>query len=159
MNGGYSETCLWVDLSRRTTHREEIGPLIVREHIGGYGLGARLLYDRIPAGVDPMSPENILGFAIGPLTGSPTPTGTRWTVMGKSPLTGTWGDANGSGYFGAAMRRAGIEVSAKASPRPRCTTRCMREKVCDAERLLRIGWGNSRRARWLQRLRGSKEEQ
>jgi len=108
MKGGYSETCLWVDLVRGTIRREEVDPATVREYVGGYGLGSRLLYERIPAEADPMGPDNILGFAIGPLTGSPAPTGTRWTVMGKSPLTGTWGDANGSGRFGAAMRRAGI---------------------------------------------------
>jgi len=103
----YSETCLWVDLTTGNIHREQVDAQLVRDFVGGYGLASRLLYDRIPAHVDPMGKENILGFVIGPLTGTEAPTGTRWTVVGKSPLTNTWGDANGSGYFGAAMRRAG----------------------------------------------------
>ena len=46
----------------------------------------------------------------GPLTCAPSPTGTRWTAVGKSPLTGTWGDANGSGWFGVALKRAGYDA-------------------------------------------------
>jgi aldehyde:ferredoxin oxidoreductase len=56
-----------------------------------------------------MDPANILGFTTGPLTGTPAISSSRYTVMGKSPLTGTWGDANAGGFFGPALKRAGYD--------------------------------------------------
>jgi hypothetical protein len=64
----------------------------------------------MPAGVDPLGPDNIFGFSTGPLTGTPAPTGTRWGVFGKSPLTGGWGDANGSGNVGVAVKMSGFDM-------------------------------------------------
>ncbi len=54
--------------------------------------------------------ENILGFLIGPLTGTNTPLAGRFTVV-KSPLTGTWGDANAGGHFGPQLRQAGCDAT------------------------------------------------
>ena len=65
---------------------------------------APMLYDLIPAGADPLCPQNVLALATGPLTGCGASTGTRWTVCCKSPLTLTWGDANGSGFFGPTLK-------------------------------------------------------
>ncbi len=78
--------------------------------IGGYGLGARILYERMPAGVDPLGPDNLLGFVTGPLTGTPAICSGRFTVVGKSPLTGGWGDANCGGYWGPYLRFAGYDA-------------------------------------------------
>ena len=110
MLGGYIHRFLWVDLTSRTVREEEPSEELLLDFIGGYGIGARLLYDRMPPRADPLGPENILGLVTGPLTGAPAPTGTRWTAVGKSPLTGTWGDANGSGWFGVALKRAGYDA-------------------------------------------------
>ncbi|MCJ7625489.1 MAG: aldehyde ferredoxin oxidoreductase family protein, partial [Anaerolineaceae bacterium] len=110
MNGGYVSKFLWVNLTNGEMKEEVPDERLLRDYLGGYGLGARLLYDRIPPKIDPLGPKNILGFTTGPLTGSPAPTGTRWTVVGKSPLTGGWGDANGSGFFGPALKRAGYDA-------------------------------------------------
>ncbi|MBI9043525.1 MAG: aldehyde ferredoxin oxidoreductase family protein [Anaerolineaceae bacterium] len=109
MAGGYTGKILWVDLGKGTITEELLGEEVYRKYLGGYGLAARLLYDRIPAKCDPLGPENILGFTVGMMTGSTAPTGTRFTVVGKSPLTDGWGDANGSGYFGPAVKRAGYD--------------------------------------------------
>ena len=117
---GYMGRFIWVDLGTGKL-REEMPPEdLLRDFVGGYGIGARLLYGRIPKGADPLGPKNVLGFATGPLTGSPAPTGTRWTVVARSPLTGTWGDANGSGFFGMALKRAGFDAAffTGASPTP-----------------------------------------
>jgi aldehyde:ferredoxin oxidoreductase len=108
--GGYAGRFLWVDLSRGALEEERPDESLLRRFVGGYGIGARLLYDLLPPGTDPLGPSNVLGFVTGPLTGTDTPTGTRWTVVGRSPLTGTWGDANGSGFFGAAFKRAGYDA-------------------------------------------------
>jgi aldehyde:ferredoxin oxidoreductase len=110
MLGGYVRKILWVDLAAGKIREEVPKEQLLREYIGGYGLGARYLYDRMPAGVDPLGPKNILGFVTGPVTGSSLPTGTRWGVVGKSPLTGGWGDANASGYFGPALKQAGYDA-------------------------------------------------
>jgi aldehyde:ferredoxin oxidoreductase len=108
MIGGYMGQLLWVNLTEGTVREEATNESLLRDFIGGYGVGARLLYSRMPPLVDPLGPDNVLGFLTGPLTGV-APTGTRFTVVAKSPLTGGWGDANCGGYFGPALRRAGFD--------------------------------------------------
>ncbi len=110
MTGGYMDRFLWVNLSDGTMQEEVPDEALWRDFVGGYGVGARLLYTRMRPGVEPLGPDNVLGFITGPLTGTPAPTGTRWAVVGKSPLTGTWGDANASGFFGVALKRAGYDA-------------------------------------------------
>jgi len=100
---------LFVDLSKGELKDEALDEKLCRDFIGGYGIGARIIYSRQKAGVDPLGPDNILGFMTGPLTGSPALSGTRYTVVGKSPLTGTWGDANSGGYFGPHLKFAGYD--------------------------------------------------
>jgi aldehyde:ferredoxin oxidoreductase len=109
MAGGYLGKILWVDLTKGVLQDEALDEVMARQFIGGYGIGARLLFDRMKAGADPLGPDNILGFTTGPLTGTPAISGTRFTVVGKSPLTGTWGDANSGGYFGAYFKFAGYD--------------------------------------------------
>ena len=110
MANGYMGKLLNVDLTRGTFREEALDPALCRDYIGGYGLGARLLYDRIPAGADPLGPQNILGFLTGPLTGTPAIIGSRFTVVGKSPKTaGGWGDANCGGHFGPHLKFAGFD--------------------------------------------------
>lgn len=110
MAGGYMEKVLFVNLSTGKLEVETLDEKTCRDFIGGYGLGARILYSRQKAGVDPLGPENILGFITGPLTGTPAPTGARYIVVGKSPLTGTWGDANSGGEFGPYLKFAGYDA-------------------------------------------------
>ncbi len=107
---GYAGKFLWVDLTQGTLREETPPPNLLRDFVGGYGVGAKILYDNMQPGVDPLGPENILGVLTGPLTGTTAPTATRWTVVAKSPLTGGWGDANGSGFFGVAMKKSGFDA-------------------------------------------------
>ena len=79
---------------------------LYREYLGGYGIGARMLWDRVPVGVDALGPDNMLGMFAGLLTGTPL-FGQRWQVVCKSPLTGGWGDANCGGDFGGVLKLAG----------------------------------------------------
>jgi aldehyde:ferredoxin oxidoreductase len=73
-------------------------------------MAARLLYDRIPVGSNPLGPSNILGLFTGPLTGTPAVIGSRFVVTAKSPKTaGGWGDANCGGYFGPHLKFAGFD--------------------------------------------------
>ena len=110
MLGGYMGRLLWVDLTTGAMKEETPDESLLRDFVGGYGIGARLLYSRMRPGTDPLGPGNILGITTGPITGSPAPTATRWTVVGRSPLTGGWGDANGSGFFGQALKCAGYDA-------------------------------------------------
>jgi len=100
---------LFVDLSKGELKDEVLEEKFCRDFIGGYGFGARILFSRQKAGVDPLGPDNILGIITGPLTGTPMLSGTRYTVMGKSPLTGGWGDANSGGDFGPNLKFAGYD--------------------------------------------------
>ncbi|MEW6227783.1 MAG: aldehyde ferredoxin oxidoreductase family protein [Bacillota bacterium] len=109
MLGGYMGRVLRVDLSSGKFEDEPLSEEQCLNYLGGYGIGLRLIYDRQRPGADPLGPESILAFATGPLTGTPALIGSRFTVMGKSPLTGTWGDANAAGYFGPALKQAGYD--------------------------------------------------
>jgi len=109
MIGGYMGKLLWVDLSTRAIRTETPDDSLYHKFIGGYGVGSRLLYDRMQAGTDPLGPGNILGLMTGPLTGSPAISGARYQAVARSPLTGGWGDANSGGHFGPALKSAGYD--------------------------------------------------
>jgi len=110
MAGGYMGKILLVDLSTNEIRDEALKEEVCRDFIGGYGLGARILYSRQRGGADPLGPENTIGFVTGPLTGVRGMFGSRYTVVGKSPLTGGWGDANSGGSFGPNLKFAGYDA-------------------------------------------------
>ncbi|MDJ0864471.1 MAG: aldehyde ferredoxin oxidoreductase family protein [Myxococcota bacterium] len=107
---GYAGRVLEVDLAKRSFAFQPLDEEIARLYIGGKGYGARLLYDRTEAGIDPLGPENPLIFATGPLNGSVAPQSNRFAVVCKSPLTGGIGNAACGGSFAYGMKRAGIDV-------------------------------------------------
>ncbi|MBN1625154.1 MAG: aldehyde ferredoxin oxidoreductase, partial [Deltaproteobacteria bacterium] len=93
-NYGYMGKILFIDLEKRNIQEEELSGDLVRDYIGGYGIGVRFIMERMKAGADPFGPENILGIGTGPFTHTGVSSTCRFTTMGKSPLTGYWGDAN-----------------------------------------------------------------
>lgn len=109
MSKAYMGKILWVDLSTGNIRAEVIPDEIYESHLSGTGLAAHLLYNRIPAGADPLGPDNILGFVSGLLTGTGSLFSGRWMVVGKSPLTGAWGDANCGGNLSPAIKRCGYD--------------------------------------------------
>jgi aldehyde:ferredoxin oxidoreductase len=109
MDRGCMGKILSVDLTTRTIEEEVIPEEIYEKYLSGLGLAAYLLYNRIPAGADPLGPDNILGFVSGLLTGTGSLFSGRWMVVGKSPLTGGWGDANCGGSFSPAIKRCGYD--------------------------------------------------
>ncbi|MEA4812658.1 MAG: aldehyde ferredoxin oxidoreductase family protein [Anaerolineaceae bacterium] len=100
---------LWVDLSAGTCRAEEVPDEVYEHYLAGIGLAAYYLYRRIPAKADALGPENILAFVPGLLTGSGALMTGRWMVAAKSPLTGTWGDANCGGTLAPAIKAAGYD--------------------------------------------------
>jgi aldehyde:ferredoxin oxidoreductase len=109
MANGYMGKFLNVDLAKGALSEEAVDPQLCRDYVGGYGVGARLLYDRIPKGADPLGPQNVLGLLTGPLTGTPAIIGSRFVAVAKSPKTGGWGDANCGGHFGPHLKFAGFD--------------------------------------------------
>lgn len=86
-------------------------PLEWKKHyLGGRGLGSRIITDLVEPSTDPLSAENVLVFATGPLTGTGVPLGSRYMVCTKSPLTGTLSSANSGGLFGWKMKKAGFDA-------------------------------------------------
>ncbi len=110
MAGGYTGKMLFVDLSAGSIEEKELAEDMARNFIGGYGIGARVLYDMMKPGIDPLGPDNVLGLVTGPLNGTGALFGGRYTVVCKSPVTGGWNDANSGGYFGPELKKAGFDA-------------------------------------------------
>lgn len=110
MPGCYTGRILTVDLTSGNIKEELPAEKMYRDFIGGTGLGIRILYESVKRGVDPLGPDNLLGFVTGPLTATPTPGSGRYTVVAKSPLTGAWADSNSGGSFGPELKAAGYDA-------------------------------------------------
>ncbi len=89
---------------------EQLDLNVAKQFIGGRGLGTKFMMDEVSPKVDALSAENKLMVVTGPLTGTATPTGGRYMVVTKSPLTGTIASSNSGGYFGAELKFAGYDM-------------------------------------------------
>ncbi len=110
MAGGFVGRYGVVDLTTGRTEEVRLEEAVYRKFLGGYGLGAAVIARRQPPGIDPLSPQSHLGFCSGLLTGTGVPFSGRFMVVGKSPLTGGWGDANAGGFFSRELKRAGYDA-------------------------------------------------
>jgi len=109
MFGWYGKV-LRVDLTNEKATVEEVNPQTAKDFIGGRGWAIKYLYDEVDSTVDPLSPGNKLIFGTGPLTATPAPTGNRYTVVTKSPLTGALSCSNSGGVFPTEMKRTGFDM-------------------------------------------------
>ena len=98
-----------IDLSKRKITIKHTPDSLKKKFLGGRGLNSYYLYNMIKPGIDPFSPENVLIFGTGFLTGTLVPNSSRFNVSAKSPETGILGDANCGGYFAAELRYAGFD--------------------------------------------------
>ncbi|MBW1802099.1 MAG: aldehyde ferredoxin oxidoreductase family protein [Deltaproteobacteria bacterium] len=108
--GGFKGRIAFIDLTKGTTTEQTLPESMYRRFIGGVGLGVRTLLENMKPGVDPLGPDNILGFLPGLLSGTALPMATKFSVVAKSPLTRTWGEANSGGLFGAELKAAGYDA-------------------------------------------------
>ena len=108
MYGAYMNKYLMVDLSLKQITQGELDPKLVEDYVGAKGMGLKLLSDLAPK-VDALSPENLLIFVTGPITGTLVQTSARSTVVIKSPLTNSFLDSHVGGHFGPALKRAGYD--------------------------------------------------
>ncbi|MEW6440042.1 MAG: aldehyde ferredoxin oxidoreductase family protein [bacterium] len=107
---GFMGKYLVVHLGDGSTEKIEPGDAFYRQYLGGYGLAAGVIARRQPAGLEPMDPRGHLAFCPGLLTGSGALFTGRYMVAGKSPLTGTWGDANSGGFLSVKIKQAGYDA-------------------------------------------------
>jgi aldehyde:ferredoxin oxidoreductase len=107
---GWHGRILRINLRDESSFIEDIDHQTAKEFIGGRGWAIKYLYDEMDPLVDPLSPENMLIFATGPLTATPAPTGNRYMVVTKSPLTGALTNSNSGGSFPTEMKRTGFDM-------------------------------------------------
>lgn len=107
---GFGGTTLRIDLTKGEIRKEPLDERLAREYLGGRGFVARILWDELPAGADPLSAENLLIVANGVLNGHPGPAGNRVVFGCKSPLTGGYGDSMMGGYFAPELKKAGYDL-------------------------------------------------
>lgn len=98
-----------IDLGLGTSRDIPVPDEAFRKYIGGRGLGARLLCDMLPAKTDPLSPDNLLIFLTGPLTGSMATGSSKFVVVTKSPVTNAWCDAYSSGRIAVQLKKVGYD--------------------------------------------------
>lgn len=108
--GGWTGKLLRVNLSTGTHEIESIPGGWLESYMGGRGLADRYLYDEMDPTIDPLSPENRLIFATGPLTGTPVPCGARYMVVTKGALTGAITTSNSGGHWGPELKFAGYDL-------------------------------------------------
>jgi aldehyde:ferredoxin oxidoreductase len=107
---GYHGCYLRIDVTAGSAERVPISDAVLRQYIGGSGLGARLLLDQRAAVTDPLSPDAPLVFAFSPLVGSPLTTSAKFAVVSRSPLTERFNDSLASSGFAIACKRCGCDA-------------------------------------------------
>jgi len=108
--GGYAGKILRINLTNRSTKEEPVSEELAKNYLGGAGFAIKYLYDELKPGTPPLSKENKLIFAVGPLTATGAPCSSRMAVVAKSPLTNAVGMALAGGHFPAEMKRAGYDM-------------------------------------------------
>ncbi|MBX5328120.1 MAG: aldehyde ferredoxin oxidoreductase family protein [Candidatus Bathyarchaeota archaeon] len=107
---GWTGTFLQVNLSKGKAVANRYEASLAKSFLGGRGFAVKILWDKLKPEIDPFSPENLLVFAAGPLTGLSLPSSGKLIVAAKSPLTGGYGDGNVGTLAAVQMRKAGYDA-------------------------------------------------
>ncbi len=113
---GYNGKIAYINLSSQSIDVKELDPKIAEDYIGGVSLSAKILYDMLSEAdyetlkKDSFSSINPIIFATGPLTATATPSSSRYSVCGISPLTGIWGESTSGGFFPVALKKCGFDA-------------------------------------------------
>jgi aldehyde:ferredoxin oxidoreductase len=100
---------LRVNLAEGSILQEKIPEEKAQKFLGGRGLGTKYLFDELKPGIDPLGPENKLIFMTGLLTGTPSPSASRYSVVTKSPLTNIWAQSSSGGRWGVDLKHSGFD--------------------------------------------------
>ncbi len=116
----WTRTILRVDLSKGTVTKEPLNMAWAAQYLGSRGLASKYLVEEVDPKTDPLSADNKIIWATGPLTGTVASTGGRYTVVTKGPLTGAIACSNSGGYWGAELKFAGYDmvIFQGKSPKP-----------------------------------------
>jgi len=106
----WANKILRVNLDGGTCESEALNTEWANKYLGQRGLATKYFVEEVDPNVDPLSPDNKLIFATGPLTGTAAPTSGRWSVITKGPLTGAIACSNSGGFFGAELKNAGWDM-------------------------------------------------
>jgi len=115
VDGGYFRKILWVDLTSGESSILNFGDEFAMKYIGGRGFGIKLLWDhlrKVGFTIDPLSPENLIVIAPGPLSGLYLPASGKMSFVSLSPATKGYADSNMGGSFGVELRQAGYDALA-----------------------------------------------
>lgn len=107
---GYAGSILRINLTTSSITREPLPEKLCDDFIGGRGFVAKILYDELPPGIDPLSEKNLFIIATGPLVGHFLPASGKTHFGSKSPATGGYGDSNMGGHFGPELKYAGYDM-------------------------------------------------
>lgn len=109
VSNGYAGHILRINLNNNSHRIDDLSEDLCRQYLGGIGFNAKIVYDEVPVGIDPLSAENILVFSAGTMVGSTFPTASRTEVSAKSPMTGLFGTSNSGMFFGTHLKNAGFD--------------------------------------------------
>jgi aldehyde:ferredoxin oxidoreductase len=120
MSNAFVGQILRVNLTSGTISTENLNPDWARQTLGGAGLATRYLLELTSPGIDPLGAENVLIFMAGALTGTPSASASRYSIVAKSPQTNIWGQSNSGGFFGPALKWSGYDgvIFEGVSPEP-----------------------------------------
>jgi aldehyde:ferredoxin oxidoreductase len=106
---GYTGKILHVDLTNHQLDVEEPSEAFYRRYMGGSAMGLYYILRDMPAGIDPLAPENVLTLMLSVTTGAPISGQSRINANAKSPISGAIGDSQAGGFFPAEMKFAGFD--------------------------------------------------
>jgi aldehyde:ferredoxin oxidoreductase len=110
MKNGYWGKVLRINLTMDKITIEDVPEKIWKQVVGGAGYGAKVILGETNAGIDPLSPENKIIFAVGCYQAIKSPGSAKWSVVTKSPLTKTYLDSAGGGYWGVLFKKSGYDA-------------------------------------------------
>ncbi|MEL7566854.1 MAG: aldehyde ferredoxin oxidoreductase family protein [Dehalobacterium sp.] len=131
-----------IDLTIGTIQHRELPEELFRMYPGGSSLATYLLLREMPAGVESLSPDNILVLAVGPATTLPISGISRVSAAAKSPLTGAIGDSQAGGYFPTQMARAGVHALMFRGRAPEPTYLWLKDGVAELRSATHL-WGKA----------------
>jgi len=155
---GFTENILHVDLSTRKIWKERVSEKLAENYLGGRGINAILLWEKLRKNINPLGPENIIIFGTGVFTGTHIPSSGRITVTFKSPATNLYAKSCAGGNFGAALKFAGYNniIIYGCSDKPVfLSIENEKVEICDAKFLW--GKGTKETNELLQKKFGNKE--
>ena len=107
---GYNGKILRISLPEVAVSVDEPDETFYRTYLGGRGIGSYYLLKELKRGIEPLGEDNKLIFAASIITGAPSPALCRYSIVGKSPLTGGYGESEAGGWWGPALKLAGFDA-------------------------------------------------